>query len=469
MRKRALRGGLLAGLSVLLLGGPLARESQGSGVDFSALERRLAPAVVAIETRTSRGSGFLVDEAGVVVTACHVVNTDLEGRLIEGRFRRVARVFFADDPRPYLAEVRNACRIIGPTEQSGAMQAAARDDVAILQLLGYLDEAERFVPLTSPTGLTRLWLAREAPAIGEPVFVAGFGGPFTEFAFQEGALAGSVALISATLDQLETGLDVYFSDLVILEEGFGLFDSLVGLVITDLVEDGPAARAGVRLGDVLVALEGESFTLIEGLELLANLKQDQPLNLTVEHTDGTREDLTVTIGTFALSRAVRFVENLLCFERATEELTAEDLRRARVLDLTLARHTLARAVAWAADCPLVLAVTLDFSGFFPQFTFVGRVTQVGPQTLEVEELNRFALDPLEGGRLVPEGGTGRLEESRFPRITALSGPGFSGAPVFNVWGQVVGLVDFGFSDLAPGYVVPLERLRAQLEAFLDRP
>ncbi len=463
--RRTGRTMLLTGLLALTLALPVSLDSLGTGIDFSALQRHAAPATVLIETQIARGTGFVVDASGVVVTACHVVNEGVEAVELNGAPARVVNVFFEGDPRTYLAEIENGCRLIGSVAQSEAMLNASRDDVAVLRIVGSREASGAFEPLASPTGFARLWLADERPAFSETVFVSGFGGPFTEYSFLSGTLAGNLTLVTAPIHQVERGIDAFFDDFVVLEEGLGLFDSRIGLVVTDLVEGGAAARAGLGIGDVVTALDGAPFTLFEALDMLIALGEGDVVELTVSKPDGRTARATVEATEYAVSQTVRFVESLWCFDRTRETLDQADFERAELLDLTLARNTLSAAARWAGACPgTVLATTFAVGDDGLEFEFVGRVTEVGADTLTFEALNTFALVPFEGELVSLERG-GQLESSSFIKITALSGPGFSGGPVLNAAGQVIGFVDFGFEAPAPGYIVEADVIRAHLEAL----
>jgi serine protease Do len=62
-----------------------------------------------------------------------------------------------------------------------------------------------------------------------------------------------------------------------------------GVVVVDVMEDTPAARAGMRSGDIVVAFEGRPVTDTRLLQrLIARATVDQDIRLTVLRTDGRR-------------------------------------------------------------------------------------------------------------------------------------------------------------------------------------
>jgi serine protease Do len=67
-----------------------------------------------------------------------------------------------------------------------------------------------------------------------------------------------------------------------IREGFGV-------VIVDVMEDTPAARAGMKNGDIVVAFEGRPITETRVLQrLIARAPVDQDIRLTVLRTEGRR-------------------------------------------------------------------------------------------------------------------------------------------------------------------------------------
>jgi serine protease Do len=62
-----------------------------------------------------------------------------------------------------------------------------------------------------------------------------------------------------------------------------------GVVIVDVMEDTPASRAGVRPGDIVVALEGRPVTDTRGLQrLIARAPVDGDVRLTILRKDGRK-------------------------------------------------------------------------------------------------------------------------------------------------------------------------------------
>ena len=75
-----------------------------------------------------------------------------------------------------------------------------------------------------------------------------------------------------------------------LADYFGVKDG--GLLITSVTENSPAAKAGLKAGDVITAADGEKVTSSGDLTRAINKKDDGAVTLTVVHDHGTR---TVTV------------------------------------------------------------------------------------------------------------------------------------------------------------------------------
>ncbi|MFA7557585.1 MAG: PDZ domain-containing protein, partial [Hydrogenophaga sp.] len=73
-----------------------------------------------------------------------------------------------------------------------------------------------------------------------------------------------------------------------LAEGFGLGDK-GGVIITGVLQNGPAAQAGVRPGDVITHVgEREVKNVSQLLSAVAALPPGQPSTLVVVRRDGTQ-------------------------------------------------------------------------------------------------------------------------------------------------------------------------------------
>ena len=80
-----------------------------------------------------------------------------------------------------------------------------------------------------------------------------------------------------------------------ISDGLGL-KSTDGVLIAEVSEDGPADKAGLKAGDVILSVDGEKIEELRELpRLIADIKPGKDSNVTVWR-DGARKDLAVEIG-----------------------------------------------------------------------------------------------------------------------------------------------------------------------------
>jgi regulator of sigma E protease len=71
----------------------------------------------------------------------------------------------------------------------------------------------------------------------------------------------------------------------------------VGLTIHEVVAESPAAAAGLKAGDGIVAIDGERYQFLNGATILEGLssRPGETITLTVDGADGARRDVEVTL------------------------------------------------------------------------------------------------------------------------------------------------------------------------------
>jgi serine protease Do len=80
-----------------------------------------------------------------------------------------------------------------------------------------------------------------------------------------------------------------------LAESFGL-DKPAGALVAQVLDDGPAAKGGLQVGDVILSANGQPIVMSADLpHLIGNLKEGSKAELEVIR-DGKRQKLTVTVG-----------------------------------------------------------------------------------------------------------------------------------------------------------------------------
>jgi putative serine protease PepD len=244
--------------------------------DIAAIYRKASPAVVSIRTGGGSGTGFVVNTDGTIVTNAHVV----------GDSERV-EVQFADD-RTVTGQVRGvdtssdlAVVQVDPGRAGSltALQLADSDTVRTGQLA---------VAIGSPFGLPQTATAGIVSGTGRhiqapdgfqidsviqtdaPINPGNSGGPLLDAAGRVIGVNSQIATGGSGNGNVGIGFAVPSNTVrdVIprLQKGETIRRAYLGVstaagnggaVVREVTAGGPAARAGVRTGDVIVAVAGE--------------------------------------------------------------------------------------------------------------------------------------------------------------------------------------------------------------------
>jgi len=267
----------------------------------------LSPSVVQIETESGLGSGVIYRSDGYIITAAHVVSGTqrVTVRLADGT-RLAGRVTGTDE---------NSDVAVVQVEETGlpAAPIAADGSVEVGQMAiaigspwglegsvtaGVISSVERTVP--GPDGIPRTMIQtdtainpgnsggaladRQGRVIGinDAIYSLSGGSDGVGFAIPIGT-AVSVA------DRLIAGEEIRPAFLGV--SGTDTTSGPAGALISGVVDDSPAREAGLRVGDLVTAYDGqqiESFT-----DLAAAVRADQPgdtVTLTIQRGD---EELAV--------------------------------------------------------------------------------------------------------------------------------------------------------------------------------
>lgn len=281
--------------------------------DLAAAVERAAPAVVAVHARRLPSTGIHW-RPGIVVTAEHTVRTaeDITVTMADGR--SLPAVLAGRDPGTDLAVLRVA--------DAGSVVATLGDDTVLkvghmVLALGYGPRASWGV-ISALGPRWRSWRGGDIDRLVrlDLVLYPGFsGGPLVDAAgrvvglntsglARETRLALPVTMVTRVADELLQKGHVSRGYLGLgmqpvrlpepLRAQLGLGD---GALIVVMVEpSGPAARAGVLLGDVLVALDGEPVGDLDDVQ--ARLGSDRvgaEISAAVLR-GGVRTELRITVG-----------------------------------------------------------------------------------------------------------------------------------------------------------------------------
>ena len=281
--------------------------------DLAAAVERAAPAVVAVHARRLPSTGIHW-RPGIVVTAEHTVRTaeDITVTMADGR--SLPAVLAGRDPGTDLALLRVA--------DAGSVVATLGDDAALkvghmVLALGYGPRASWGV-ISALGPRWRSWRGGDIDRLVrlDLVLYPGFsGGPLVDAAgrvvglntsglARETRLALPVTMVTRVADELLQKGHVSRGYLGLgmqpvrlpepLRAQLGLGD---GALIVVMVEpSGPAARAGVLLGDVLVALDGEPVGDLDDVQARLGSDRVGAEISAVVLRGGVRTELRITVG-----------------------------------------------------------------------------------------------------------------------------------------------------------------------------
>jgi serine protease DegQ len=292
--------------------------------DLPKIVREVEPSVVTISHDQGTGSGVVWSEDGVVVTNAHVVGSarDVEVAFFDGR-RADGRVRAADEDTD-LAVVDVERQDLEPATFQERLPQVGELAVAMGSPLGFqntitagiISGLHREIPGSAQQGIRSLVDLIQTDAAISPgnsggALVNGRGEVVgINVAYippEQGAVAIGFAIPGATAvdvvgQLLRTGRVTHsylgvqpaqVTDEVAAQLGL---DRARGVVLLEIVDDGPAAQAGLRPGDVLVRMDDAAIDSVE--DLFGELRQRKPetqARLTYIR-DGQEQQATVTLG-----------------------------------------------------------------------------------------------------------------------------------------------------------------------------
>jgi S1-C subfamily serine protease len=290
---------------------------RGTAADVAELYERVSPGVVFVQAGQGSGSGFAIDQEGHIVTNDHVVAGSRQFRVRFGESGEpVEAELLGTDPSADLALLK-----VDPAAVEGGLkplELGASED---------LRPGDPAIAIGSPFGLEGSVTSGIVSALGRTIQAPnGFsisnaiqtdaainpgnsGGPLldaegrvigvnSQIRTEDGASAGvgfavPVDEIKRALPALERGESVQRAYL-----GVRMGDAPEGGAAVGSVEPGgPAARAGLQGGDVIVEVDGEPVDDSEDVSGAVNAgRPGQELRVVVQR-GGQRRTLTVELGT----------------------------------------------------------------------------------------------------------------------------------------------------------------------------
>jgi serine protease DegQ len=300
---------------------PLQAAASGSLPD---LVQRVEPSVVSVQVNGGEGSGVVWNADGTIVTNNHVVDGQQSARIVFADGSRVAGRVTATDPRNDLAIVKAARTGLPAATFADRLPRVGELAVAMGNPLGFENSVtagivsglNRNIPGTAQTGEQSLVDLLQTDAAISPGNSGGalvgadgriIGINVAYIPPSEGSVSLGFAIpaprVTDVVEQLledgtvdYTWLGVSYTTLTPeIAQQFGI-DAESGVVVESVEPGGPADKAGLRPGDVIVAVEGKALENPE--QLLGAIRARRPgdsLPLRVLR-GGQERDVTVTLG-----------------------------------------------------------------------------------------------------------------------------------------------------------------------------
>jgi putative serine protease PepD len=281
----------------------------------------VSPSVVQIEDQTGLGSGIVLDSAGDIVTNNHVVTGANSFTVTTSSGNRYPAKLVGSFPPDDLAVIKVSGAHLKPATLADSSKLQVGDiAIAIGNPLGLQSSVtegivsafrqampeDNNVTLPSviqtsaainPGNSGGALVDIEGRVIGIPTLAAtdpqlgGGSAPGIGFAIPSNLvkdIAGQIVAHGKVINSHRAYLGIRVGD----TNGNGV---LVGSVTAG----GPAASAGLRVGDVIVSVDGTPTATAAGLTaVLAELKPGQKIPVVVKHQNGTKTTLQATLGTY---------------------------------------------------------------------------------------------------------------------------------------------------------------------------
>lgn len=292
------------------------------GTDLPALVRRVEPSVVTVLTDSGVGSGIVYRADGTIVTNAHVVDgaRDVTVALADGR--RIAGTVRGADKVSDLAVIQvdrtglPAATFQEPLPHVGELAVVIGSPMGFAATVtsGIISGLHRQIPGSASTGAPLVDLIQTDAAIspgnsggavldaqGEVIGMSVAYIPPTEGAVSLGFAIPAATVVDVADQLLATGtarhsfIGIQPATLTPeIARTLGI-ERTSGVVAMQVLTPSPAAEAGVRPGDIIVALNGEDTATAE--ELVAELRSTKPgdrVQLSVLR-GATTEDIAVTV------------------------------------------------------------------------------------------------------------------------------------------------------------------------------
>jgi S1-C subfamily serine protease len=286
--------------------------------EYVKLVQDVGPSVVLVETNTGLGSGIIFDAQGDIVTNNHVVAGSNAFLVVLSNGKQYRATLVGSYAPDDLAVIRIQAAGLHPATFGNSSNLQVGDIVmAIGNPLGLQSSVSQGIVSAMRTGIPEgggvtLPSAIQTTAAINP---GNSGGALVDLneqvvgiptlAATDPQLGGGTApgigfaipsnTITLIAKQLIANGSVTNSGRAALGAQVGNIGGS-GAVVTSVKSGGPADLAGIKVGDVITAIGGQSVTGAQAVaDLLVTLKPGQQVTVGVTHSDGTKGSVSVTL------------------------------------------------------------------------------------------------------------------------------------------------------------------------------
>jgi putative serine protease PepD len=286
---------------------------------FVKVVQSVSPSVVQIEDQKGLGSGIVFDSRGDIVTNNHVINGGTSFTVTTSTGKRYPAKLIGAFPPDDIAVIRVAGAGLKPARFADSSTLQVGDlTIAIGNPLGLQSSVTNGIVsafrqgIQEPNGVTLPSVIQTSAAInpgnsgGALVDVEGLVIGIPTLAATDPELGGSAPgigfalpsnLVKDIAGQIVADGKVVDSHRAYL--GVTVGDATNGVFVASVTTGGPAAKAGIHIGDLIVSVGGQPTSTTALLsEVLAELKPGQTVPVAVTSQNGAKATVQVTLGTY---------------------------------------------------------------------------------------------------------------------------------------------------------------------------
>jgi putative serine protease PepD len=263
------------------------------------IAKRVLPATVMIQVDRGTGSGFLIDREGRIMTNNHVVAEAANGsriRVIYSDGRRVNAVLVGRSPSYDIAVIKaSGAGSVQPLELGDSDNVQVGEDVIAvgspLGLAGTVTEGivsarNRPVVVTETSDADAPSAYINAIQTDAPINPGSSGGPLVDSAARVIGVNSAILTFGSSRNiglgfAIPINQAAAIADLLIKNGkatypviGANVQDAAAGVELTAVDGEGPAQKAGLRVGDVITKIDGRQVDTME--ELIVDIRIRRP-------------------------------------------------------------------------------------------------------------------------------------------------------------------------------------------------